>query len=77
MNRGNIKRAKNDIEGALADYNEAIELDPQNAKAWMNRGIARALQSDTTGSNEDFHKAIQINPEIRRLIERNGYSVND
>jgi tetratricopeptide (TPR) repeat protein len=27
-NRGNARRAKGDVDGALADYNEAIRLDP-------------------------------------------------
>ena len=35
------KRHHNDFDGAIADAGEAIQADPNNAKAWLERGISR------------------------------------
>ena len=37
-----IKYDRGDYTGAIADYDKAIELDPNYALAYMNRGIAKA-----------------------------------
>jgi TPR repeat len=47
-------------ERALADYNEAIRLDPNNA--WI-RGNLRVRMNDTNG-NADMVKAKQLNPSV-------------
>ena len=44
-NRGNVRLALGDIEGAIRDQDKAIVLDPIAADPHLNRGIAReALQ---------------------------------
>src|SRR6478735_3680600 len=37
-NRGYAYRDKGDTDRAIADYNEALRLDPKNSKAYNNRG---------------------------------------
>src|SRR5690242_15224276 len=44
--RGNAYRAKGDLERAIADYDEAIRLDPGDASAFVNRGLAYAAKRD-------------------------------
>src|SRR5688572_19202856 len=39
-NRGNAHAAKGDQTAAVADYDEAIKLEPKNARAFNNRGTA-------------------------------------
>ena len=39
-NRGNAFRANRDFGSAIADYDEAVRLDPSYANAYNNRGIA-------------------------------------
>src|SRR6266513_723537 len=41
--RGNARRAKGDVDGAIADYTKALEQNPKYADAFYNRGVA--LQS--------------------------------
>ena len=40
LNRGAILSFGSDWDSALADFNEAVRLDPNNASAWHSRGIA-------------------------------------
>jgi eukaryotic-like serine/threonine-protein kinase len=63
-NRGIEKYNLNDIEGALADYNKAIEIDPKNSNAYNNRGNLRTDKlNDTKGALADYNKAIEIDPQ--------------
>ena len=34
INRGNAKSDKGDLDGAIADYSQAIQLDPKDADAY-------------------------------------------
>ena len=48
LNRGNAYGDKGDFDRAIADYNEAIRLDPKYAVAYNNRGIAYRDKGDPT-----------------------------
>jgi tetratricopeptide (TPR) repeat protein len=56
------KHDKGDIQGALADYSSAIQLDPNYANAYYNRGLLKYYKlKDTQGALADYNKFIQIN----------------
>jgi lipoprotein NlpI len=61
-NRGNVKRGKGDLDGALADYTRAIELFPQYSSAYRNRGIVKSAQRDFPRALADFRKATDLTP---------------
>jgi len=63
------------LDGALADYNRAIQLTPKFVQAYINRAIVKNKVGDTNGSNADFEKAIALNPRARKMIEAQGYSI--
>ena len=46
-NRGNAYRVKGDYDHAIADYDEAIRLDPKDPDAYNNRGLAYRKKGDT------------------------------
>ncbi len=60
--RGNAKYAKQDLDGAIADYDRAIALNPNGADAYYNRGLAKRTKQDLDGAIADFDRAIALNP---------------
>jgi tetratricopeptide (TPR) repeat protein len=60
VNRG-IEKAKNgDLDGALADFDRAIELNPRDDAAYYNRAQAKRLKKDAGGAIADYTRAIEL-----------------
>ncbi|MEG4492618.1 tetratricopeptide repeat protein [Microcoleus sp. D3_18_C4] len=63
FNSALAKSEAGDIQGAIADYTEAIRLNPNYAKAHNKRGIIHARHlKDYQAAKADFDRAIEINP---------------
>src|SRR3954447_13913587 len=58
-NRGNAKGAAGDLDGAIADYNHALQLDPKLAEAYYNRGNVKAKSNDLEGAITEYTRAIE------------------
>jgi tetratricopeptide (TPR) repeat protein len=55
LNRGLIFAMRGDFELSLEDFNEAVQIDPNFALAWLQRGkVLLARQSKVTKINEGF-----------------------
>ena len=63
-NRGVAYREKGDTDRAIADYIEAIRLDPKHAEAHVNRGQAYSLKGETDRAIADFTEAIRLDPKL-------------
>ena len=63
VNRGVVRYGKGDADGAIADFNKAIEIDPKSAEAYYDRGNLRRAKSDLDGAIADYTKAIEIDPQ--------------
>ena len=50
-------------QGAIADFNQAIKLNFQDAIVYRNRGKARSLLGDYQGAIADFNTALQMEPQ--------------
>jgi tetratricopeptide (TPR) repeat protein len=70
--RGDFKDRNNDLGGALADYSEAIKLQPRVALHYSNRANVFAKLSQHTDAIEDYSRAIQINPRDPYLYLSRG-----
>jgi tetratricopeptide (TPR) repeat protein len=57
------KYRKGDFQGALADFNRAIEIDPKYAIAYYGRGFVTAeKRQDIQAALADFNRAIELDP---------------
>ena len=61
-NQALVKYKARDYNGALIDFNKAIELDAKNEKAWHNRGLVKFSIKNYEGAIKDHSKAIELNP---------------
>ncbi len=60
---GSVRQRQEDIDGALACYNQAIRLQPWNVNALANRGEIFFNQGKLTEAMEDFQKVIAFDSE--------------
>ncbi|MEB3235260.1 MAG: tetratricopeptide repeat protein, partial [Cyanobacteriota bacterium] len=68
--RAYAKNNLGDPQGAIADYSEAIKLNPKLANAYLNRGTIRLYGiRDYSGAIEDFTKSIAMNPPSQILLK--------
>ena len=51
-----------ECDKAIADFTEAIRLDPQNVSTYHDRGLALDEKGDYDGAIADFTAAIQLDP---------------
>ena len=47
-------------DGAIADYNQAIKINPNYALAYNNRGNIKRTKGDIDGAIADFDRAIKL-----------------
>ena len=60
VNRGIAKAQNGDLDGAIADFNRAAELNPKDDAPYYNRAQAKRLKNDTAGAIADYTKAIEL-----------------
>jgi tetratricopeptide (TPR) repeat protein len=67
------KYQQGDYQGALADYNRAIKINPKNANAYYNRGLLKATKlQDPQGALADYNSAIQLKPSYDVVYNNRG-----
>ena len=60
--RGDLRLAKEDLDGAIADFQKVIDLNPQYIEVIMQLGYLRAQKGDWVGSIEAYARAISQAP---------------
>ena len=63
-NRALAYENKEKYDLAIADFTEAIRLDPNDADFFLNRGIDKQRIGDKAGSDADIAEAKRLNPNI-------------
>jgi Tfp pilus assembly protein PilF len=64
VSRGVEYKNKRGLDRAIADFDQAIRLDPKSAMAYRNRGLMKHAKGDTAGADEDIATAQKIDPNI-------------
>jgi len=70
--RGLAWQTKRDLDRAIADFDQVIRLDPENAAAHSNRGIAWYEKRDFDRAIADFDAALKIHPKLERALWGRG-----
>src|SRR5215471_18453673 len=70
--RGIAWKAKGDLDRAIADYSEAIRLDPKYEHAYGNRGNAWKAKGDLDRAIADYDEAIRLNPKDASAYSNRG-----
>lgn len=61
-NRGKAKRGLLDYEGAILDYNKAIQLNPAFKEAIVSRAVAKTFLGDREGAIADYDRCTALFP---------------
>ena len=55
---------RGDLARAIADFDQAIRIDPRQARFLVGRGLAHREHGDLDSALADFSKAIEIDPAL-------------
>lgn len=62
INSGIAYGAQGNFDAAIAEFNKAIEMNPNIAEAYDNRAYAYCCKGDLDTAISDYNKALGINP---------------
>jgi tetratricopeptide (TPR) repeat protein len=71
--RGNFRKAINQPQAALEDYNKTIELNPTYEDAYFNRGVVNDLLGYKKSAIEDYNKAIKLKANYPDAYNNRGW----
>ena len=72
LDTGMEKGKSGDLQGAIADFSKAIQVNPQHARAYYNRAHAKELNNDLNGAIADYNKAVEIDPQYALAYHNRG-----
>ncbi|MEK7485294.1 MAG: protein kinase, partial [Planctomycetota bacterium] len=70
--RALLKLESNDFSGAIADFTEAIQKNPQFVDAYIRRGWAENAMAHYSNALKNYNEAIQIQPDRADVYNDRG-----
>lgn len=71
-----VRAARGDSDGAVADFDAALRLEPGLAGAYLERGSERVRGGDVKSAAADYAEAVRRRPglmgEVLATVERRG-----
>ena len=75
--RGAARAALGDYDNAIADFDAAIQLNPETAINYLDRGLAKEALGEKDAAKTDFEKATRINGDLAENYYKEGRGKND
>jgi tellurium resistance protein TerD len=63
-NQGSLKVQKGDVPGAIANFTQALVLNPNIPQAYLGLGIATSRQGNKQQAIYNYDRALQFNPNL-------------
>ena len=71
-NRGVARKQAGDRQGALADFVEAIDLNPRDARPWLNRGNLYFNAGEFDTALKDYNKSLELDSKNAEAYASRG-----
>jgi tetratricopeptide (TPR) repeat protein len=71
--RGYDRQNHDDLDGALADYDKAVQLDPRSIEALYRRALARQTKRMWDGAMADYNALLTLDPDNAEAFSNRGY----
>jgi tetratricopeptide (TPR) repeat protein len=75
-NRGIAYFVKKDFTRSLADYDEALRIDPRYLKAYVNRALTLSAMGDRAREIQDWDMVIRLNPRHANAYRLRGAALS-
>jgi lipoprotein NlpI len=72
--RGTAHAAKHEYDLAIASFDSAIQLRPNQASAYRNRGINYVAKDEFDRAIQDFDQAIKLKPDFTGAYNSRGFA---
>ena len=72
VSQGNTDSNAGDYDRAIADFDEAIRLDPKSSIAFINRGDTYTNKGDNDRAIADYNEAIRLDPKSVLALSARG-----
>jgi len=74
VRRGRARYWNDDFDKAVADFSQAIRLNPKHSDAYNKRGIAWQEKGECDKAIADYDRAIRLDPENATAYSARGFS---
>jgi tetratricopeptide (TPR) repeat protein len=76
IKRGRFYLFRGEYDHAIANFDQALQLDPQSVPAYFNRGRANKLNGNYEQALHDYTQAIQLDPKAADAYVNRGQIYN-
>jgi tetratricopeptide (TPR) repeat protein len=74
-NRGAIRKEKRELQGALSDFNKAIQLGKRDYKSYSNRGAVYLDLQEYSSALTDYQQAIKLKSDQPQVLADYGFAL--
>jgi len=72
--QGTTKWDRGDYDGALREFDDAIQENPDDAAAFTNRAVVKIKHGDLKGAIADCDEALRIDPKCTKTFNNRAYA---